>query len=43
MNENKDFIQNEADKLFGDSYRQGAPTRIPMRTEVAVRAWTPFT
>jgi len=23
MNENKDFIQNEADKLFGDSYRQG--------------------
>ena len=39
MNENKDFIQSEADKLFGDSYRQGeghcAPTNPENRFDEA--------
>ena len=48
MNENKDFIQSEADKLFGDSYRQGeghcAPTNPENRFDeapVSVESLTP--
>ena len=39
MKENKEFVQNEADKLFGDSYRQGeghcAPTNPENRFDEA--------